>query len=119
MLSSQANMQWTCSLTTDCSSWSNVWAAAVSMQRKGENKDKVFFYFLYLEANERDLHGEDGSQAVDGAVGHVDTVGEAASEHEDQHVEGDEVDQEHIATPGGHLQTDIRVVFIWFNVFAI
>lgn len=74
---------------------------------------------VYLKADERDLHGKDGSQAVDSAVGHVNTVGEAAGEHEDQHVEGDEVDQEHIATPGGHLQTDIRVVFIWFNVFAI
>ena len=57
----------------------------------------------YLEAHEGDLHGEDGSQAVDGAVGHVDAVGEASGEHEDQHVQRDEVDKEHVASPGRHL----------------
>lgn len=57
----------------------------------------------HLEANKGDLHGEDGSQAVDCAVGHVDPVGEAPCEHQHQDVQGDEVDQEDVATPRGDL----------------
>lgn len=59
----------------------------------------------YLETNKRDLHGEDGAQAVDCAVSHVDAVRESACEHQNQDVEGDKVDQEHVATPGGNLDT--------------
>lgn len=35
----------------------------------------------YLETNEGNLHGQDGAQAVDCAVGHVDAVGESACQH--------------------------------------
>ena len=59
----------------------------------------------YLETNKRDLHGQDGAQAVNCAVSHVDAVGESSCEHQDQDVEGDKVDQEHVATPGGNLDT--------------
>lgn len=59
----------------------------------------------YLETNKRDLHGEDGAQAVDCAVSHIDAVRESACEHQNQDVEGDKVDQEHVATPGGNLDT--------------
>lgn len=59
----------------------------------------------YLETNKRDLHGEDGAQAVDCAVSHVDAVGESAGEHQNQDVKGDKVDQENVATPGGNLDT--------------
>lgn len=61
--------------------------------------------YPYLETDKRDLHGEDGSQAVDSAVSHINAVGESASEHQDKHMEGDQVDQEHVATPGGNLHT--------------
>lgn len=57
----------------------------------------------HLEANKGDLHGEDGSQAVDCAIGYVDPVGEAPGEHQHQDVQGDEVDQEDVATPRGDL----------------
>lgn len=57
----------------------------------------------YLETNKRNLHGEDGAQAVNCAVSHVDAVRESACEHQYQDVQGDEVDQEHVATPGGNL----------------
>jgi len=57
----------------------------------------------HLEADEGDLHGEDGSQAVNSAVGDVDPVGEAAGQHQHQNVQGDEVDQEDVAAPRGDL----------------
>ncbi len=59
----------------------------------------------YLKTNKRDLHGEDGAQAVDCAVSHIDAVRESACEHQNQDVERDKVDQKHVATPGGNLDT--------------
>lgn len=53
----------------------------------------------HLETHKGDLHGKNGAQAVDSAVGHVDPVGEASREHQHQHMERDQVDQEHIASP--------------------
>lgn len=58
---------------------------------------------FYLETNKRDLHGEDGAQAVDCAVSHIYAVWESACEHQNQDVEGNKVDEEHVATPGGNL----------------
>ncbi len=55
-----------------------------------------------LEADERDLHGEDGAEAVDGAVGDVDPVGKTPGDHQREHVHRDQVDEEHVATPGRH-----------------
>lgn len=57
----------------------------------------------YLETNKGNLHGQDGAQTVDCAVGHVDAVRESARQHQNQDVKGDEVDQKHVAAPGGHL----------------
>ena len=78
-----------------------------------------------LEPDEGDLHGEDGADDVDGGVGDVDPVAdypyivyrilsvlpsslpvrEAAADHEDEDVHGDEVDEEHIAAPrGDHVE---------------
>ena len=56
----------------------------------------------WLEPDEGDLHGEDGADDVDGGVGDVDPVREAAADHEDEDVHGDEVDEEHVAAPRGH-----------------
>lgn len=64
----------------------------------------------YLETNKRDLHGEDGAQAVHCAVSHVDAVRKSACEHQNQDVEGDKVDQEHVATPGGNLDTHKQLI---------
>lgn len=64
-----------------------------------------FCLVLYLETNKRDLHGQDGAQAVHRAVSHIYTVGETACEHQHQDMEGYKVDQEHVATPGGNLNT--------------
>lgn len=69
----------------------------------------------YLETNKGDLHGEDGAQAVDCAVSHVYAVGESACEHQHQDMEGDQVDQEHVATPGGNLNTDKHIVMYHLN----
>ena len=52
-----------------------------------------------LESNKGDLHGEDGTQAVDGAVDHVDPVGEASGGHQGQGVHRDQVDEENVASP--------------------
>lgn len=57
----------------------------------------------HLEANKGDLHREDGSQAVDRAIGYVDPVGEAAGQHQHKNMQGDEVNQKDVATPGGDL----------------
>lgn len=53
----------------------------------------------YLKSNKGDLHGEDGAQAVNCAVCHIDPMREAAGEHEHQHVKGNEVNQKHVSTP--------------------
>lgn len=53
----------------------------------------------YLETHKGDLHGENGAQAVNSTVGHIDPVGETSCEHQHQYVERDQVDQEHIASP--------------------
>ena len=54
-----------------------------------------------LEPDERDLHRQDGPEGVDCGVRHVDAVGEAAADHEDEDVDGDQVDEKHVAAPGG------------------
>lgn len=58
----------------------------------------------YLETNEWNLHGQDGAQTVDCAVGHIDAVRKSACQHQNQDVKGDEVDEEHIASPGRYLR---------------
>lgn len=57
-----------------------------------------------LEADEGDLHGEDGADDVERAVGDVDAVREAARHHQDEHVQRDDVDQEHVAAPRRYLR---------------
>lgn len=52
-----------------------------------------------LEPDERYLHRKQGSEAVESAVGNVNSMGEAAGDHQGKNVERDEVDKEHIATP--------------------
>lgn len=54
---------------------------------------------IHLESDEGDLHGQDGAQAVYGAVSHVDAVRESPGEHQHQDVQGDQVDEEHVASP--------------------
>lgn len=58
----------------------------------------------YLETHEGNLHGQDGAQAVDCAVGYIDAVREPACQHQNQDMKGDEVDKENIATPGRYLE---------------
>lgn len=53
----------------------------------------------HLETHKGDLHGKNGAQAVNSTVGHIDPVGEASCEHQHQYMEGDQVDQEHVASP--------------------
>lgn len=69
--------------------------------------DAMVFVCLYLETNKRDLHGQDGAQAVDCAVSHIYTVGETACEHQHQDMKGYKVDQEHVATPRRNLNTQM------------
>lgn len=54
----------------------------------------------HVEADKRHLHGEQGAEHVEGAVGDVEAVAVAASGEEDEDVDGDEVDDEHEAAPG-------------------
>lgn len=48
-------------------------------------------------------------------------MGEAAREHEDQHMERDEINQEHVSTPGGDLRlTEVGITNVeihhWLNI---
>ena len=52
-----------------------------------------------LEPNEGDLHRQDGAESVDGGVSDVDPVRVAAADHQHEHVDGDQVDEEHVASP--------------------
>ena len=56
-----------------------------------------------LEPDEGDLHGQDGAESVDGGVGDVDAVRVSATDHQHEHMDGDQVDEEHVASPRGHL----------------
>ena len=56
------------------------------------------------EADERDLHGQNGAQDVHGGVGNVDAVVEAARHNEHKYVQRDEVDEEDVAAPRRHLR---------------
>lgn len=64
----------------------------------------VFWGGDRLEPHKGDLHGENGANDIERGVGNIDTVGESAGNHEDEHMKGDDVDQEHVATPRGHLR---------------
>lgn len=64
----------------------------------------VFWGGDRLETHKGDLHGEDGANDIEGGVGNIDTVREAAGDHKDEHVQGDDVDEEHITTPWGYLR---------------
>lgn len=63
----------------------------------------------WLEPHKGDLHGQDGADDIQCRVSNIHTVGEAASDHEDEHMQGDDVDEEHITTPRGHLKETIPV----------
>ena len=54
------------------------------------------------ESNEGDLHRGDKSDDKEGVVGDVDPLRESSHQEEHKHVEGDEIDDEDVASPGGH-----------------
>lgn len=56
-----------------------------------------------LEADERDLHGEEEAEDVEGRVAGEEAVGEAPHDEQGKHVQRDQVDDEDVAAPGGHL----------------
>ena len=72
-------------------------------QAKHAKGAHVFGGLQRLEADKGDLHAENGAEDVEGGVGNVDALVEASSDHEHEDVQGDEVDQEHVATPRRHL----------------
>ena len=66
----------------------------------------------HVEAHERNLHGEDRSEDVEGGVGDVqavrvaalgsDGVCEVTDEDHDHDVDRDQIDDEYVTSPGGH-----------------
>ena len=54
----------------------------------------------WLEAHKGHLHRHDEAQEVEGGVGHVDAGGEPSHQQEDKDVEGHQVDDEDIPSPG-------------------
>ena len=66
----------------------------------------------HLETHKGDLHGKNGAQAVDSTVRHVDPVGETSCEHQHQYMKGDQVDQEHVTSPGRDLGQDEKGHFL-------
>ena len=71
----------------------------------------MFRRIYWLEPDKGDLHGQKGSNGVNGAVSNVDTMGKPSCSHQGEDMKGDEVDQEHISSPGRHLSG-----FILFKV---
>ncbi|KAJ8524775.1 hypothetical protein ON010_g16341 [Phytophthora cinnamomi] len=55
-----------------------------------------------VEAHKGHLHGHEAAQGVKRRVGDVQARGVAAGEDHHQHVDGDHVDDEHVAAPGRH-----------------
>ena len=60
----------------------------------------MFTGLHWLESNERDLHGAEKSHNEEGVVRHVDPLGEPTHQQEDEDMEGDEVDDEDVSSPG-------------------
>jgi hypothetical protein len=58
-----------------------------------------------LKPDKGNLHGEYGSDNIDGRVGDINSVGEPPADHQYKDVQRDQVDEKHIATPGGDLKT--------------
>ena len=56
-----------------------------------------------LEPDEGDLHRKDGAEGVDGGVRDVDPVGVPSADHQDENVNRNQVDQEHVTAPRRHL----------------
>ena len=56
-----------------------------------------------LEAHEGHLHREHQAQDKEGGVGHVDAGGVAAHQQQHKHMQRDQVDDEHVASPRRYL----------------
>ena len=57
-----------------------------------------------LEPDEGDLHGAEESDDEERVVRHVDPLTESVHEDEDEDVQRDQVDDEHVAAPRGNLK---------------
>ena len=55
-----------------------------------------------LEPDEGDLHGAEEADDEEGVVGDIDPLRESSHEEEHKHVEGDQIDDEDVASPCGH-----------------
>mmetsp|Transcript_1944 Transcript_1944/g.6985 ORF Transcript_1944/g.6985 Transcript_1944/m.6985 type:complete len:339 (-) Transcript_1944:665-1681(-) len=84
--------------------------ATVQLQQAESSKGShVLGRLNGLEANEVDLHRHQRSHHVKRAVRDVDPVGVTSADDEGQHVKRDEVDDEHISSPGGnHIEVGER-----------
>lgn len=56
-----------------------------------------------LEADEGYLHGEQQADDVEHRVADEETLGEAAHDQQQEHMERDQVDDEHVTTPCWYL----------------
>lgn len=64
-----------------------------------------------LEADERYLHGEEQSQDVEGRVACEQAAGVAAHHEQSEHVQRDQVYDEHVSSPCWHLTHSILIIF--------
>ena len=55
------------------------------------------------ESHEGDLHGAEQTDDEEDSVGRVESFAEPSHEEKDECVQGDQVDDEHIASPSRHL----------------
>lgn len=66
-----------------------------------------------LKANEGDLHAQDQTKDEECGVCRVDSVRETTHEQEGKDVQRDEIDDEDVTAPCGHLSTfNIHLAFI-------
>lgn len=57
-----------------------------------------------LEADEGDLHGEQQPEDVEGGVAGEQSVRVATHDEQSEHVQRDQIDDEHVASPRRHLE---------------
>lgn len=70
----------------------------------------------WLESYKGNLHRQNGSNDVQCGIGNIHPMGESSSHHQGKDMEGDDVNQEHVASPRGDLGERIFGYFILLKV---
>ena len=69
--------------------------------------------FDWLETDEWNLHGAEQSNDEERVVSDVDPLRISIHQQKHKHVQGDEIDNENVSSPGRHLHKQKRKVVRW------